>query len=136
MILISLLYYHKISHMATFGRNFNQIVDLPSSIVYLKLCANASIIDYLPSSIEELVLDKSFNLELNNLPNSIKKIIFNNYYNKELNCLPSSVEFLRLPYYYTHKILNIPKGLKKVICSEDYEFISDFYNINIEIETD
>ena len=63
--------------MVTFGYEFNQLVDLPSSIVYLKLdCANTNIIDYLPSSIEELELDYGFNLELNNLPNSIKKLNF------------------------------------------------------------
>ena len=118
--------------MASFGNKFNQLVDLPSSIVYLKLaCDNTSIIDYLPESIEELELDYDFNLELNNLPNSIKKIRFYNY-NKELNCLPSSVELLQLPFNYTHKILNIPKGLKKVICSSNYKYISDFDNIEVE----
>ena len=93
-------------------------------------CANTSIIDYLPSSIEEL--DIGFNLELNNLPNSIKKIRFYNNYNKELNCLPSSVELLQLPFNYTHKILNIPKKLKKVICHKNYKYISDFDNIKVE----
>ena len=60
----------------TFGEFFNQQVELPFNVVYLKLNSNNNIIDYLPSSIEELELGLTFNLELNNLPNSIKKISF------------------------------------------------------------
>ena len=121
--------------MATFGYEFNQLVDLPLNIVYLKLdCNNTSIIDYLPSSIEELELGEYFNLELNNLPNSIKKIIFPglSQFNHELNCLPLFVEVIELPVYYNKRILNIPKGLKKVICYKEYEFINDFDNIEVK----
>ena len=41
----------------TFGYNFNQQVNLPFSVQFLELeCNNVKIINYLPDSIEELVL--------------------------------------------------------------------------------
>ena len=61
--------------MTILGYNFNQQVVLPFNIIYLKLnLTNTNIIDYLPESIEKLVLNYNFDLELNNLPNSIKKL--------------------------------------------------------------
>ena len=85
------------------------------------------IINYLPNSLEELILTHDFDLELNNLPNSIKIIIFFGFnYNKELNNLPNSLEYLELPYEYNKKISNIPKSLKTIKCNKNYKFINDF----------
>ena len=96
-------------------------------------CANSNIIDYLPYGIEELVLERYFNLELNNLPNSIKKIVFKYYYyNKKLNCLPNSIELIELPINYELKMDKIPNNLKKIKCSKNYEIINDFISIEIE----
>jgi hypothetical protein len=114
---------------------FDQQLDLPSNIKYLVLdCNNQYIIDNLHNNIEELTLSYGFDLELNNLPSSIKKIIFDNQnYDKELNNLPSSVEYIRLPIFYKKKILNIPKNLKEINCSENYEFINDFSNCQVSL---
>ena len=123
-----------ITHL-TFDYNFNQQAYIPFSVKYLKLnCNNKYIIDNLSNNIEELELNSSFTLELNNLPSSLKKLIFNKYslYNKELNCLPKKLELFQLPLYYNHKIKNIPNGLKKVICSKNYKYINDFKSLEIE----
>jgi len=72
---------------------------------------------------------------LDNLPSSIKKISFNKKsdYNKELNCLPNGLEILQLPVRYKLQIKNIPKGLKKLICSKNYPFINDFIDLGVEV---
>ena len=71
-------------------------------------------------------------MELNNLPTSIKYIEFcNTGYNKQLNNLPNSVEYIELNCKYNQKILKIPKNLKTLKCSKNYEFISDFNNYKI-----
>jgi hypothetical protein len=87
----------------------------------------------LPDSIEELELDYSFNLELNDLPSSIKKIIFNkhSYYDKPLNNLPKRIELLELPSEYDIPITNIPREFKKIICSKNYKFIDDYSNFEV-----
>ncbi len=88
------------------------------------------LIDNLPNCINELVLDYDFNSPMNNLPISIKIINLKcEEYEHELNCLPISVEYLKLNEFYNKKILNIPKGLKKIVCFENYPFINDFYNL-------
>ena len=71
---------------------------------------------------------------MNNLPNSIKKILFDkkSNYNKELNCLPNKLKILELPKKYDLQIKNIPKGLKKLICSKDYPFVDDFVDLEVE----
>jgi hypothetical protein len=109
-----------------FGMNFNQKVELPLDIKYLKIdCNNRNIIDYLPDSIEELILDFDFDLELNDLPQSIKKIIFNSYnYIHELNCLPSNIEYIQLPENYKKEIIKYPNKLKTIKCSNKYKFIN------------
>ena len=86
----------------TLGRNFDQSIVIPCGIKKLTLnCNSQSIIDYLPTSIEELELGYDFNLELNNLPSSIKKIIIKNPdYNKKLNNLPTGIENLFLNAVY------------------------------------
>ena len=59
----------------TFGFCFNKPIDIPMGIKKLSLnCNSQAIIDYIPFSIEELVLGSYFNLELNDLPSSIKKL--------------------------------------------------------------
>ena len=81
---------------------FNQPINIPGWIKKLYInCNQQHIIDYLPSSIEELVFGIEFGLELNNLPSSIKKIkIENNYYNEKLNNLPNGIERLEISSRY------------------------------------
>jgi hypothetical protein len=119
------------------GEEFNQQVDLPLGLKYLKLNTdNEYIIDNLVNTIEELEFGENFNLKLENLPNSIKQISLNNvYYNQDLNLLPVSIEFIALPYYYHKKIYHIPKSLKRIKCSQDYIFINDYKKQHICIET-
>ena len=52
-------------------------------------------------------------------------------YNRDLS--PNELEILRLPSKYNLQIQNIPKKLKKLICSKNYPFINDF--VGIEVET-
>jgi hypothetical protein len=107
-------------------------VDLPHGIKYLKLdCNNKKIIDYLPDSIEELILGKSFNLELNNLPSSIKKIVFENaHYTHQLNCLPNNIESIVLSNDCRFKMNKIPSRLKKITY---YDMIYEqFYNVKVK----
>jgi hypothetical protein len=114
------------------GVNFNQQINIPIGIKYLKLTNDNKqyIVDNLPNGIEELVLFHIKNLELSNLPSGIKKIVFNENsdFNKNLNCLPKSIEYLKLNKNYNKKISNIPANLKTLECSKNYKFISDFIN--------
>ena len=124
----------------TFGYKFNKSnIYLPLGIKYLKLnCNNPHIIAQLSSNIEVLELDYWFDLELNDLPTLLKEIIFNENsgYNKELNCLPKFVEQIQLPKKYDKQIKNLPRELKKVICSSQYKYkyidIEDFNNLEVE----
>ena len=43
------------------------------------------------------------------------------------------LELLQLPCDYEEEIKNVPNRLKKVICSEDYEYIDNFKGLEIEI---
>ncbi len=73
-----------------------------------------------------------------NLPSSIKKIIFNkeSKYDKKLNCLPYGLDIFQLSDKYNFQIQNIPKGLKKVICSKNYPFSDNFNDFSgLEVET-
>jgi hypothetical protein len=138
----------------TLGNEFNQPINLPNSLIYLSLdeCFNQEInlpfglkylklgtnnhriINNLVNTIEELVLDCNFNLELNNLPNSIRIIKFKNPdYTKNLNSLVDSIEFIRLPTNYNIKILSIPKSLKVIQCHDKYKF-SKSYDKHIQIK--
>ncbi len=91
-----------------------------------------NLIDNLPNSIEELELGYC-NSPMNDLPTSIKIIKLNcDEYAHELNCLPISVEYLKLNEFYNKKISNIPKGLKKIVCSKNYQFINDLTNCVVE----
>jgi len=101
----------------TLAKSFNQPINIPECITKLTIgCNSQSIIDYLPSNIEELVFGYSFNLEFNDLPSFIKKITINNeYYDKKLNNLPTGLEFLKISTEYKetidvrYKNLNIVK---------------------------
>jgi hypothetical protein len=114
----------------TLGYNFNQQINIPSSIKYLILEYDNKqyIVDNLPNGIEELEFVQIENLELSNLSSGIKKIIFNKSfdYNNDLNCLPKSVQYIKLPEFYNKKISNIPKNLKTLKCNKEYKFINDF----------
>ena len=75
--LTHLTYLTYLTHL-TFGSCFNQQVNLPFSVKFLELNSNnVNIINYLPYSIEELVLEcgLNLNLELNNLT-SYKKTYY------------------------------------------------------------
>ncbi len=122
----------------TFGTSFNEDLNLPLGLKYLKLNSNNQyFIDNLVNSIEELELDIYFNLELNNLPNNIIKLKFhrNSSYNKNLNSLTDTIEFIQLPKNYDKKIFHIPKSLKTIRCHYSYKFINDLKKKNIKIET-
>lgn len=127
---------HTLTHLSL-GEKFNKIITIPN-IIYLKLnCNNLNIIENLPDSIEELELGENFDLELNNLPTSLKKIIFDkrSRYNKELNNLPYSIEYLYLPHRYNKKIINIPNNLKIIYLNLNYNYINDFKNYELNVET-
>ena len=95
-----------------------------------------NIIDYLPDSVEELILGYAFNLELNDLPSSIKKlVIYYVNYVHELNCLPNNLEYLELPERYDKEIKKYPKQLKTIKCNKDYKYIDEVKQNGFEIET-
>ena len=94
-----------------------------------------NIIDYLPDSVEELVLGHDFNLKLNDLPSSIKKLVIKNVdYNHELNCLPNNIVYLELPFYYNKEIKKYPKQLKTIKCNKNYKYIDEVKQNGFEVE--
>ena len=98
----------------TLGHCFNQHVDIPGWIKKLTVlnCKSYTFVDYLPSSVEELVLGHNFNLELDNLPSSIKKIkILNSRYDKKLNNLPTEIECLEISTKHKELITPIYKKM-------------------------
>jgi len=118
------LIYLSINHI------YNKYIDI-SKIKHLKLNVNNI---PLMNILEILELDEKFVLELINLPNSIKQVIFSldSQYDESLDNLPNSVEYLKLPQDYLLKIKKFPKNLKKIVCVEDYEYIDDFKNYEVE----
>ena len=120
----------------TFGNRFNQEVNnLPQNLRYLTFGYYFNqFVDYLPSNIVEITFCYEFNQKIENLPISIQKIIFSTHsdYNIELNCLPNFLEFLQLPEKYDKKILNLPKELKTIKCSKNYEYLNDFAGYDVE----
>jgi len=128
----SLVDLHNLREL-TLGKYFNQQVVILDGITKLTLdCNSQSIIDYLPSSIEELVLGLDFNLELNDLPSSIKKIkICNTRYDKKLNNLPTGIKLLEInskyKYVYMQKNKHKHNHKHKYIQKIDTEY----KNLNI-----
>lgn len=111
---------------------------------------NFNIIDNLPNSIVELHLVIPFNSPLHNLPTGLKKLVFEYYdgdnsdsdtdtdtnseysrddYVHELNLLPNSLEHLVFPPVYKKQILNFPKNLRTIECSEYYAHKAELENI-------
>jgi hypothetical protein len=102
--------YLEIKHVYEFGK----------TAIYPRL-------DYLPSSIETLVLPGDYQNNLENLPNSIKNIIFTHInprdlpntkklYRIDFSYLSDFVEQMQLSklYDYDKKIIKLPKSLKKL----------------------
>ena len=138
--------------------NSNDILNnLPTNLKYLEIkfnyCFNETNLypklDFLPSSIEILVLPGDYQNNLENLPNSIQKIIFNdigsrNTPNKKFNIdfswLSDSIEQLKISKYFEFdkKINKLPSGLKKLLIYKDYyechqlpvDYYSSFYELN------
>ena len=126
---INLLNNVNLTHL-TFGRCFNQEIDIPLNVKSLNMwyCNDQYMIDNLHNNIEELIIYET-NLNLDNLPNSIKKFHIQ-WYKKELNNLPNSIEYLEL-INYKLKIKKIPKNLKTINCYRDYEYIDDFKDYEV-----
>jgi hypothetical protein len=114
--------------------DFNFQFDRLPNIKYLEVsCNDQYLIDNLPNSLEELVLTRGFNLELNDLPNQLKKIRLQNVmYDKKLNNLPESVEIIELSSRYYEKISKLPKNLKTIKCNSRYRFINDFVGYQVQ----
>ena len=139
--------------------NFNQSVDnLPKSLKIFNVSGKFNQpIDNLPQTLEIIILSSDFDQSLDNLPGNINKIIINcnlsyslenlpfgiksiefyrhSNYLLELKNLPDSVEYIKLPFDYDKKIVNIPKNLKKIMCSNKYKYIDDFINYEILFES-
>jgi hypothetical protein len=115
------------------GFKFNlKLSNLPNKLKKLTIHNGSNLLDELPNSLEELVINGM--CELNNLPNSIKKIkILSFFYDKELNNLPNSLEYLELPNCYRLQIKNIPSNLKTLVCHKNYPYSNDFVNLNVDI---
>jgi hypothetical protein len=106
------------------GNSFNYpLIGLPETLINLQVsnsfnlqiefdvvkyltieCNNLHLVENFPNTLEELVLDGNFNLELNNLPSELKIISFkNDFYDKDLNNLPDSINLIELPFQYKKK---------------------------------
>jgi hypothetical protein len=121
---------NSLTHL-TFGSCFNQPIILTNSLTHLTLRHkfNQSIelanIKYLNINCNNLHL-------IENLPNSLKELILNHLFDLPLNNLPNSIKFIQLPYFYNKPLLNIPINLKTIKCSKDYKFIDNLTNLNIK----
>ena len=115
------------------------ILNYNKSAIYPKL-------DYLPSSIETLVLPGDYQNNLENLPNSIKNIIFtnvryshNNYVYIDFSYLSDYIEQLNISklYDYNKKIIKLPKGLKKLLIVLNFDgikLIPDYYSCFYDLD--
>lgn len=122
------------------GYEFNIDINIPYSIKIIHTNSNNySIIDYLPNTIEEIIIGIDFDIELNNLPNQIKKIQFEytSDYSKKLVNLPDSIEYIEIGYWTNFiEITNIPKNLKKIKCKKNciIDIKYNKFNVKYEIE--
>ena len=137
--------------------NSNDILNnLPTNLKYLEIefnyCFNKTNLypklDFLPSSIEILVLPGDYQNNLENLPNSIKKIIFNNITSRcatttkfiDFTCLSDSIEQLQISnnFDYDKKIIKLPSELDKLLIYKEnfgchqlpVDYYSSFYELN------
>lgn len=120
----------------TIGCRFDKPIVLVHSILYLKLDlkCNDEFINNLPSNLKTLELGNHFDGNLSRLKSTISILKFDrdSRYNHLLNNLPRDLEELELPKDYNKKISNVPNGLKKLICHENYKYIHDYVDCNVE----
>lgn len=122
------------------GYGFNIDINIPYSIKIIHTnSSNYSIIDYLPNTIEKIIIGVDFDVELNNLPNQIKKLQFEytSDYSKKLVNLPDSIESIEIGYWTKFiEITNIPKNLKKIKCAKNciIDSIYNIFDVKYEIE--
>ena len=132
---------NNLTHL-TLGNIFNQQIEL-LNIKYLNIsCNTMHLIENLPNSLKELILNNNFDLPLNDLPNQLKIMkILNNSYNKDLNNLPNSIEIIELNQNYNRPFINIPENLKLIKYYKNYKYLDLLndhkfkYNLDFQIET-
>lgn len=83
-------------------------------------------LDYLPQSLEKLILPGYYKGKLDNLPSNLKYLEISFNFKESINNLPDSIEtlFWILIYQYkdtNNQITKLPKNLKEVIFGHDYE---------------
>jgi len=79
--------------------------------------------DYLPITLEKLVLPNNYKGNLDNLPNNLKSLTIGYEFSSSLNNLPDSIEYIEWIsiYEYKGKIMKLPKNLKEVVYGHNYE---------------
>lgn len=132
-----------------FGENFDQPIDnLPkilNEIIFTQYSKFNQPINFLPNSLEILILGNSFNNSLDNLPNSLKYLTIGNtcskyfnascIFNQSLDNLPNSLIELTFcnESIFQKSLDNLPNTLKKITLSGYYTGSID--NLSDSIET-
>lgn len=141
-----------LTHLEFFDYYPNYL-ELPSTLKYIQLNYKCKFIEYLPASVEEVVLlfdiftfydhytllpsdrerlkniAKKYefkNFEFGNLPSSIKKLSIYGFSVNEIVTLPFFLEELCLGSCFNGKIINMPKNLKKITCDKYCIYIEKF----------
>lgn len=74
---------------------WEQLLDnLPSSVKFLQLLRCDYPINFLPQSLEALIIEEKFNYPIKNLPRNLKFLILSDHFNYPFETLPQSIEHI------------------------------------------
>ena len=131
--------YIKNKDTIIFSPEFNKELDYDLLSGYKKVIfSNYELIDdlfdkYLNNDFKNLTYkDSNFNQSVDNLPSSITHLTFGFHFNQKVENLPSSITHLTFWYCFNQEVNNFPKELKKIKCSENYIYLKDFENYEVE----
>jgi hypothetical protein len=119
-----------IKKLSIYSTVYNQpLNNLPNGLIDLHFSTRCECndytfdLDYLPQSLEKLILPGNYKGNLDNLPSNLKYLEISYDFEKSINNLPDSIEtlFWLSIYEYKGKITKLPINLKEVIFGHNYQ---------------
>jgi len=124
-----------------FGEFFNQSMDvsnLPKNLIHLNFLGHFSSfnqnVDNLPPNITHLEFGYYFNQSVDFLPSSIKELIFSRDFNQPVDNLPNNITHLTFGRNFNQSINNLPTSLTHIIFEEQYTENTTISTFNQSIE--
>jgi len=90
----------------------NKPNEIPKFIKEIEFYEYYYLLEDLPTSVENIIINKGFNNNVDNLGNNFKYIDFGNSFNNPVDNLPNSLEKIVLGQNFNKPINNLPDNLK------------------------